>query len=122
MKIRTQDLKGEALNYAATLADKGNAFLIMDHAGALHTCYRHDQHGSIVFTNYLGWSDAGPIIDREDIHWGFGTKDGNKVVIASKFGHHVKPLLGPTALIAAMRCFVSSRLGDEVEIPAAFAI
>ena len=68
------------------------------------------------------WEQGGPIIDREDIHWGFGTKDGNKVVIASKFGHHVKPLLGPTPLIAAMRCFVESRLGDEVEIPAAFAI
>ena len=24
---------------------------------------------------------------------------------------------GPTALIAAMRCFVASRLGDEVEVP-----
>jgi hypothetical protein len=65
----------------------------------------------------VDWSQAGPIIDREDIHWGFGTKDGNKVVIASKFGHHVKPLLGPTPLIAALRCFVASRLGDEAEIP-----
>ena len=24
---------------------------------------------------------------------------------------------GPTPLIAAMRCFVASRLGDEVDIP-----
>jgi hypothetical protein len=28
-----------------------------------------------------------------------------------------KVVYGPTPLIAAMRCFVSSRLGDEVEIP-----
>lgn len=26
-------------------------------------------------------------------------------------------LIGPTPLIAAMRCFVASRLGDEIEIP-----
>ena len=26
-------------------------------------------------------------------------------------------MLGPTPLIAAMRCFVASRLGDEVEVP-----
>jgi hypothetical protein len=25
---------------------------------------------------------------------------------------------GPTPLIAAMRCYVASKLGDEVEIPA----
>jgi hypothetical protein len=24
---------------------------------------------------------------------------------------------GPTSLIAAMRCFVASRLGDEVDVP-----
>jgi hypothetical protein len=27
------------------------------------------------------------------------------------------PYHGPTPLIAAMRCYVASKLGDEVEIP-----
>lgn len=117
MKVKTQDLSGEALNYAATLADKGNAYLVMDHVGALHTYYRHDQHGSIVYTNYLSWSDAGPIIEREDIHWGFGADNGKKIIIASKLGGCVKHSFGPTQLIAVMRCFVASKLGDEVEIP-----
>jgi hypothetical protein len=26
-------------------------------------------------------------------------------------------MLGPTPLIAAMRCYVASKLGDEVDIP-----
>lgn len=30
---------------------------------------------------------------------------------------HKHYLCGPTPLIAAMRCFVASKLGDEVEIP-----
>ena len=28
-----------------------------------------------------------------------------------------KEAFGPTPLIAAMRCFVASKLGDEVEVP-----
>ena len=119
MKTKTQDLEGEALNYAATLADKWNAYLIMDHAGALHTYYRHDQHGSIVYPNYLNWSDAGPVIERERIEL--------KIPEAKEFGQWMALITdasgdyihrsGPTPLIAAMRCFIQSRLGDEVEIP-----
>ena len=58
------------------------------------------------------WAQGGPIIERERI-----------TVIAMPNGtwatstplhsfHH------PTPLIAAMRCYVASKLGDEVEIPA----
>ena len=58
------------------------------------------------------WMQGGPIIERERI-----------TVIAMPNGtwatstplhsfHH------PTPLIAAMRCYVASKLGDEVEIPA----
>lgn len=64
------------------------------------------------------WKYGGPIIDREDLHWGFGSlKDGVRTVVASKRGHMQKPMLGPTPLIAAMRCLVAYKLGDEVEIP-----
>ena len=119
MKIKAQDLSGEALNYAATLADKGNAHLIRDYAGALHTYYRHEQHGITVYTNHLNWSDAGPIIERERIEL--------KIPEAKEFGQWMALITdasgdyihrsGPTPLIAAMRCFIQSRLGDEVEIP-----
>jgi len=122
MKIRTQALTLLQLDYAVAKAE--------DNEDCRDPCVTRTLDGMetyvkvTTFSGYeadwepsVDWSQAGPIIDREDIHWGFGTKDGNKVVIASKFGHHVKPLLGPTPLIAAMRCFVQSRLGDKVEIP-----
>jgi hypothetical protein len=61
------------------------------------------------------WEQAGPIIEREGI---------------SLFRHEAIPALncgdyywkanntyGPTPLIAAMRCLVASRLGEQVEIP-----
>lgn len=63
------------------------------------------------------WAHGGPIIEREGIaleHMPFAKEwearlyptDGTPWV-----------LTGPTPLIAAMRCFVASRLGDDVEIP-----
>ena len=62
------------------------------------------------------WAQAGPIIERESIQltpdefhnmWcAFMTNEG--------VGYEY---WGPTPLVAAMRCFVASRLGDEIEIP-----
>ena len=66
------------------------------------------------------WSVAGPIIEREFIQLGGGITNNEPRWFAIRVkddksgackGH------GPTPLIAAMRCFVASRLGDEVEIP-----
>lgn len=63
------------------------------------------------------WAQGGPIIERENIS------------TTNPFGHHQGAgwcagrrtnnyqVCGPTALIAAMRCYVASKLGDEVEIP-----
>ena len=75
------------------------------------------------------WPQGGPIIERAKIH------------LLSPYGAHPIPSLakswlahclkaphladgwgpakghGPTPLIAAMRCFVTSKLGDEVEVP-----
>jgi hypothetical protein len=60
------------------------------------------------------WEAGGPIIAREGIAvspdtgldwWVAHTKGG-------VYTDH-----GPTPLIAAMRCYVASKLGDEVEVP-----
>lgn len=61
------------------------------------------------------WAQGGPIIERECILlsvdaagvWGVFIESG-----ATDFLYH-----GPTPLVAAMRCYVASKLGDEVEIP-----
>ncbi len=117
MKIKTQSLTLLQLDYAVAKANGDESRLLFEgDSDQGITGMRFDLHYG-KWSPSTQWDQAGPIIDLEDIHWGFGTKDGNKVVIASKFGHCVKPLLGPTPLIAAMRCFVQSRLGDKVEIP-----
>lgn len=63
------------------------------------------------------WAHGGPIIERERIcvvatpsaHWDARTPD-----------YPPRYISGETPLIAAMRCYVVSKLGDEVEIPEAF--
>lgn len=57
------------------------------------------------------WMEGGPIIERERINlWNEGY-DWE----ASLYGEH--SVWGETPLVAAMRCYVASKLGDEVDVP-----
>lgn len=63
------------------------------------------------------WAQGGPIIDRERIATSYHPnpfQPGWEPWRASFAAHSCG---GPTPLIAAMRCWVASKLGDEVEIP-----
>lgn len=59
------------------------------------------------------WSQGGPIIDQQGIST---AKDGDG---RWRAGAYLKTLhhYGTNPLIAAMRCYVMSQLGDEIEIP-----
>jgi hypothetical protein len=71
-----------------------------------------------VFAPSTDWAQGGPIIEREGIAV-VPAHDGWKAVIDLDEGDFmVQTNHGPTPLIAAMRCYVASKLGDEVEIPA----
>jgi hypothetical protein len=66
------------------------------------------------------WSQGGPIIEKEFIslirtplsgHWSaYWTKDTTEGAVETKQD-------GPTALIAALRCFIAYTLGEVVEVP-----
>ena len=57
------------------------------------------------------WSQGGPIIERE------------RICLIDQGGDYWQALwgwkeaFGPTPLVAAMRCYVASKLDDEIEIP-----
>lgn len=101
MKIKTSELKGAALDWAvAKCVDDGLA----DFTAAGWRFYPS--------TN---WAQAGEIIEREKIaimcpstgdFW-----DARANVFPPVYWR------GETPLIAAMRCYVASKLGDEIEIP-----
>ena len=59
------------------------------------------------------WAQGGPIIEREGISLEYAAQP-EKWCACIRADQEV---YGPTALIAAMRCYVASKLGDEVEIP-----
>lgn len=68
------------------------------------------------------WAQGGPIIERERIEWQWLPATDKQHQYGAR-----KPSLGglnrtfcmdgPTVLIAAMRCYVASKLGDEVDVP-----
>jgi hypothetical protein len=56
------------------------------------------------------WAQGGPIIEREKIATGW-------LLTRWVAWRGVIEHPGPTPLIAAMRCYVASRLGNDIEIP-----
>ena len=101
--MKTSELTGAALDWAVAKCEG-----ITEGKDSAWYYDRRDAY------NYsTDWAQGGPIIERQEIelvpkgmHWdAYADED-----------FHV-PYSGPTPLIAAMRCYVASKLGDEVEIP-----
>lgn len=64
------------------------------------------------------WADAGPIIERESIS--IERKHDGWWMASCKYHYADDPMylvLGDTPLIAAMRCYVASKLGEYVDVP-----
>ena len=105
--MKTNELIGAALDWAVAKCEGEEVRLIK---GQLETLWT--DNGYKPSTN---WSQGGPIIESEKTaikengygHW--FAKVG-----AGKWMH------GPTPLIAAMRCYVASKLGEEITVPEAY--
>ena len=119
MTVKTSELSGMALCYAVCMIE-------MPHLVWNKTIGIHHASDQIVvpelpepkcYSPFTGWAMFGPIIERERIS--VVDVDGYDFWKADKLNKEATPVIsyGPTPLIAAMRCFCASRLGDEVEIP-----
>jgi hypothetical protein len=115
--MKTNELTGLALDWAVA---KCEGFTDYDHATETMLPPRKG-YGRVNMDEYsysTDWAQGGPIIEREGIAV-VPAHDGWKAVIDLDEGDFmVQTNHGPTPLIAAMRCYVASKLGDEVEIPA----
>ena len=114
--MKTADLIGPALDWAVAKIEELDAYIpsyalipwvqYRDCHGQPHPCPKFHED----------WNYGGPIIEREKMKIRPGTSsDGDAWVAATTWGEW--SCVGPTALVAAMRCYVASKLGDEVEIP-----
>lgn len=126
MKIKTSDLTGAALDWAVCMAlgMKPEDILIYL-PGPKASLYKRlrDEDGQLNHTYMTGpdllfsrrWEAGGPIIERERL-WVCSSHQSKGWFSESPRGD-VERFLGPTPLVAAMRCFAASKLGCEVEIP-----
>jgi hypothetical protein len=110
MKIKTSELTGAALDWAVAKCEGAINGDDLDIGFILEGGYSPS-------TN---WSQGGPIIEREEIT--IGCIEGPEelkweAIKLTKNGRGVFCFKGPTPMIAAMRCYVASKLGGDVEIP-----
>ena len=125
MKIKTSELTGPALDWAAVIAKGVKPSDIRITRGRIYRWHR-DEDGNLTNSYETGpefapskmWESGGPIIERERLHLCPVTIDDVPAWHAWSDKHKKADQAdGPTPLIAAMRCFVASKLGDEVDVP-----
>ncbi len=107
--MKTSELKDVALDWAVCEATGLLAAYpkVKKNFAKLHT----KGTGKYIYPS-IDWAQGGPIIERE---WVSVWQVGNKYWKADVGGLHSHN--GTTPLIAAMRCYVASKLGDEVDVP-----
>lgn len=118
--MKTSELSGAALDWAVAKCE-GNEIIFDPKWGT--------ESGS--WEKYsTDWSQGGPIIERQALSVYPFFCDGTKAGWSACDPHHLQydengeyidgsdfAQDGPTPLVAAMRCYVASKLGEEVEIP-----
>lgn len=113
-KVKTGELIGPALDWAVAKAQGRTPTLNMNsHGRVWHGWWLATGGEYERMPNYSNdWAQAGPILERERIAIGYGHYVWN----AAKYGLGWY-IGGPTPLVAAMRCYAASKLGDTVEVP-----
>jgi Protein of unknown function (DUF2591) len=103
MFIKTSELTGPALDWAVAKLEGD----LVPTGGVMIQTWPY------YATN---WAHGGPIIERADIsvYSSKAPEIGGRLWVAFAKGINAE---GPTPLIAAMRCYVASKLGDEIDIP-----
>ena len=112
VKLKTSELKGAALDWAVAKCLPDDTVRIYFEEETGEKLFLDDWEVP-EFSPSIDWAQGGPIIERERIGiatWG----DGDLYWEAECGWAWAK---APTPLIAAMRCYATFKLGDEVEVP-----
>ena len=114
--MKTSELTGAALDWAVAKCEGfGDSPRSME-------IFMYQQSRGMGYCYSTDWSRGGPIIEREwiniekrinEMHWTASVIYEDK----EHDGFERAEAKGDTPLIAAMRCYVATKLGDEVEIP-----
>jgi hypothetical protein len=109
MKIKTSELSGTALDWAVMSV----IYPGIDTGQFWFDFVKANPHST-------RWDLAGPIIEENDISiecftYPYDATRGPDRYMAWRCGE--RHCLGPSPLVAAMRCYCQSKLGYEVEVP-----
>ena len=101
--MKTSELSGAALDWAVAKCE-----------GVINESIPNpaDYIKDFSYAPSTDWVQGGPIIERERIEL---IPKGPTWDAMQEYQHI--PNEGPTPLIAAMRCYVTSKLGDEIDVP-----
>lgn len=112
--VKVSELTGPALNWLVARAlGKRPSLFIFQRDGALSKEHNYS----------TDWAQGGPIIERECLmifkrtQKNIAPDEVWQAVCGHAAGIRHQGKRGKSPLIAAMRCYVASQLGDEVEIP-----
>ena len=112
--MKTSELTGHALDWAVAMCEG------IDHdTAAMNIMFGDDNDWFLAFST--DWAQGGPIIEREKVALDAEMGDVWRAKMEYTNDDSLRPQWseedGPTPLIAAMRCYVASKLGDEVDVP-----
>lgn len=113
-KIKVSEAQGAALDWLVAkcegvkVAISGCGRLWVDRGR------RETWGGQVSYTN---WSQGGPIIEREGICFDKPEMSSQWICDKRMGSGRICRQYGSTILIAALRCYVASKLGEEVEVP-----
>ena len=117
MKVKTSELQGAALDWAVahclghTVAENYGSYI------RIHLTDPKQAGYTLAFCPSTDWAQGGPIIERECIAISCLHITGYTPNTWTARRPQRCSEDGPTPLIAAMRAYVASKLGDEVELP-----
>lgn len=113
MKIKVSEATDKVLDYLVATCEGEETYI---HKGRLEARWTDNGYSPSTY-----WAQGGPIIEREGLYlkarndakeWASGA-----LSVKRQDGKPGPLYYGPTPLIAAMRCYVASKLGDTAEVP-----
>lgn len=121
MKIQTSELIGAPLDWAVAEAlkptvKKPDRFGVGSFGPLFGKGYLYPTWRMRKFDPSVDWAKGGPIIEREQIDLTSHNRRPTSQLWQADNAQDVA-VYGPTPLIAAMRCFVASKLGEEIDVP-----
>jgi hypothetical protein len=105
--MKTSELTNAALNEAVAEIENPEPTYYIDDQGL---------QWEKEYSPSTDWAQGGPILEREKICPCPSSHAVGSPWSATDLTGHITRF-GPTPLIAAMRCYVASKLGDDIDVP-----